>query len=410
VACLAVLIVVLVLVIRPALSGGHANPPAADYLGAELGAPADAAHEYSAARPEWYFLFLFQFLKLFAGQGATGELLGAIVVPGAIMLVLALMPLVGRWQVGHVFNVSFLVILLAGIGVLTMRALYDDHLARYVAKPAEGASEAAIKRFEASQAYLNAVEQAKKEAQRAVELAEVPEGIPPAGMLAVLLSDPKIQGPHLFDHYCANCHTHADATETPQKQSASDLTHFTRRDWFVGLLDPDIIAGPRYFGATKHKDEPGGMVEFVRDTFKRTDDEAERKARAQKVQQIAAALSAEAKLPSQKENDKRDAKRIETGRKQIMAVGCTDCHKFHDQGDLGMAPDLTDYGSYEWLAGMIANPEHERFYKGNNDRMPAFAEHADKPEMNILSPANLDLLVRWLRSDWYEPGTPHTER
>ena len=47
----------------------------------ELGAPADPSNQYSAARPEWYFLFLFQFLKLFEGWGERGELLGAVVIP-----------------------------------------------------------------------------------------------------------------------------------------------------------------------------------------------------------------------------------------------------------------------------------------------------------------------------------------
>jgi ubiquinol-cytochrome c reductase cytochrome b subunit len=36
--------------------------------GAELMAPADPANPYDAARPEWYFLFLFQFLKWFPGE------------------------------------------------------------------------------------------------------------------------------------------------------------------------------------------------------------------------------------------------------------------------------------------------------------------------------------------------------
>ena len=49
------------------------------------------------------------------------------------------------------------------------------------------------------------------------------------------------------------------------------------------------------------------------------------------------------------------------------------CHHFHDAGDLGTAPDLTGYGSREWMIGMISDPEHERFYGEKNDRMPAFA-------------------------------------
>ena len=89
VACLAVLAVVLFFIFKPAIMGETSRDLIAahpgDYLGAHLDAPADRANEYSAARPEWYFLFLFQFLKLFEGQGEVGELLGAIVVPGAVM-------------------------------------------------------------------------------------------------------------------------------------------------------------------------------------------------------------------------------------------------------------------------------------------------------------------------------------
>ena len=60
VACLAVLAAVLFLVIRPRLMGMPA--------GAELGAPADPTEPFSAARPEWYFLFLYQLLKYFPGE------------------------------------------------------------------------------------------------------------------------------------------------------------------------------------------------------------------------------------------------------------------------------------------------------------------------------------------------------
>jgi ubiquinol-cytochrome c reductase cytochrome b subunit len=393
VACLAVLVFVVIFVVRPALDGDHAGQSRGEFLGAELGAPADAANEYSAARPEWYFLFLFQFLKLFEGQGATGELLGAIVVPGAIMGVLALMPLVGRWQVGHVFNVGFLVILLAGIGVLTGQALYADRLAQYVARPSEGAEEEQLKRFEASEAYLKAVERAEEDARRAIVLAKAPAGIPPSGMLSVLRQDPKTQGPRLFDRYCASCHTHDEATEFPDKPSAPNLTHFASREWIGGLLDPEKIDGISYFGGTKHKE--GEMQGFVKETLAMADKE--------KVKSVVAALSAEAALPAQQSLDEKEAALIKHGQAQIREIGCVDCHRFRDAGDLGSAPDLTGYGSYEWLKGMIANPTHERYYRDDNDRMPVFAEHEDKPENNIIAPANLDLLVRWLRGDWYEP-------
>jgi ubiquinol-cytochrome c reductase cytochrome b subunit len=404
VACLAVLLFVLFFVLRPALFGNHGAAPYGDYLGAELGAPADPANEYSAARPEWYFLFLFEFLKLFQGGDRESaelmELIGAVVVPGCILFVLALMPLVGRWKLGHRFNLGFLVILFAGVGVLTGMAVYDDRMADYRGKPADGADEKTVHQFQASEAYIKAVSRAEVDAHRAVVLAR--EGVPPTGMLSVLREDPKTQGPRLFDRYCSSCHTHADATVVPAEPSAPDLTHFASREWIAGLLDPKEIAGPHYFGGTqKHKD--GDMVGFVNDNFKTDQGEQAEKELDQKRQQIAAALSAEAELPAQESIDKNDAALIDVGREQITQIGCTDCHKWRDNGDLGSAPDLTGYGSSDWLKGMIGNPTHERFYGELNERMPTFAEHEDKPQDNILSPANLDLLVHWLRGEWYEP-------
>src|SRR5688500_207032 len=110
VACLAVLMVVLILCLKPAFSHGVAD---AGRLGAELGAPADPSESYGAARPEWYFLFLFQFLKLPWFQGEN-EFLGAVVTPGLVMLLLFLMPLIGKWKLGHRFNVALIIALFLG--------------------------------------------------------------------------------------------------------------------------------------------------------------------------------------------------------------------------------------------------------------------------------------------------------
>ncbi len=101
VACLAVLIVVLVLCLQPAQwfdSGGSWR--STDTLGAELGAPADPSNQYSAARPEWYFLFLFQFLKLFEGWGERGELIGAVGVPTLVVLGAVLDAALGPLEAG----------------------------------------------------------------------------------------------------------------------------------------------------------------------------------------------------------------------------------------------------------------------------------------------------------------------
>ncbi|MCH7686473.1 MAG: cytochrome b N-terminal domain-containing protein, partial [Planctomycetes bacterium] len=127
VACLGVLLVVLLLVFQN-LSDHDPVQLAeegrlGEVLGADLGAPADPSDSYSAARPEWYFLFLFQFLKYFPGET---EIWGAIYIPGGVFMLMFLMPFIGRWKLGHRFNVAYLFILLIGAGVLTGLAVNDD--------------------------------------------------------------------------------------------------------------------------------------------------------------------------------------------------------------------------------------------------------------------------------------------
>ncbi len=84
------------------------------FKGAELSAPADPSEPYSAARPEWYFLFLFRFLK-FQAIEHYGLAFGAIYVPTAILIIFVVMPIVGRWKAGHVFNIAFTLLLMVGI-------------------------------------------------------------------------------------------------------------------------------------------------------------------------------------------------------------------------------------------------------------------------------------------------------
>jgi ubiquinol-cytochrome c reductase cytochrome b subunit len=401
VACLAVLCVVLFFIFKPAIMGtAHSERPG-DYLGADLGAPADAANPYSAARPEWYFLFLFQFLKFFPGDR---EIIGAIVIPSLVMVMLFLMPLIGRWKLGHGFNIALLVALLAGAGLLTAQAWHDDHLADNSSQAVQLANRIVnpdAKQREESQAYLEAVDEAEAGARRALTLIRSPGGIPPTGAISLLRNDPKTQGPRLFaEKTCTACHDHLDSQGVGQKAnqpSAPNLFGFASRKWLRGLLSADPksgISSPKYFGKTTHAD--GDMATFVKDDLK--------KLKPAQVEQIVAALSAEARLPSQAAEDAKDGAAIAAGRKLIQKQ-CTDCHKFHDAGELGSAPDLTGYGSYDWLLGMISRPEAEHYYAGNNDRMPAFAEFKD-PDRNRLSPRELELLVHWLRGEWYEPSAP----
>ncbi|MBI2825733.1 MAG: cytochrome b N-terminal domain-containing protein [Planctomycetia bacterium] len=399
VASLAVLAVVMLLIVLPGLrsdpgiAASFSSEQPGEYLGADLGAPADGSTPYSAARPEWYFLFLFQFLKLFSGYREMGELVGGIIVPGAVMMLLVLMPLVGRWKLGHRFNVALLLCLFVGIALLTVQAAWDDRRAAWLAEP-DVEREAAHERWQASHDYLAAVEEAEQSAARSRALARG-LGIPPTGALTLLRNDPKTRGAALFAQHCAVCHSHLDPQgrgPKPEQPTAPNLYGFATREWIEGLLDPSKIAAAAYFGDTTHKD--GDMVGFVTgDEFKELS--------AEEREQIAAAVSAQAHLKSQAAADEKDAATIAAGAALIKGkAGCTNCHHFDDAGDLGSAPDLAGYGSREWLVGMISDPNHERFYGDKNDRMPAFA--AGPTAEHRLTDHNRQLIVDWLRGEWYE--------
>ncbi|HEV3448868.1 MAG TPA: cytochrome b N-terminal domain-containing protein, partial [Gemmataceae bacterium] len=93
--------------------------------GANLDAPADPARPYPA-RPEWYFLFLFQLLKYFEGPQ---EIIGTVVIPVAAGVLLALLPLLGYGRMrkfGHAVGLLVIVGLLVSVGVLTYQAIAKD--------------------------------------------------------------------------------------------------------------------------------------------------------------------------------------------------------------------------------------------------------------------------------------------
>ena len=425
VACLAVMVVVMVVVFS-----AH---------GAHLGSPADPSEPFSAARPDWYFLFLFQFLKLpfFAGEN---EVWGAIYIPGIAVGLICLMPFIGRWKLGHVFNIGIIFVFLGGAGALTYLAKQED-----VTGPN-------------SATYLRGVLADTRDADRVTALAKA-RGIETTA-LSLLKDDPKTQGARLFAQHCASCHRYdghdglgvelpkagtlaelqsrtttlsrfasADAVhpewlarksatnewqtvqsvldektegvfdviagiQLQEKQSAPDLKDFATQQWIRDLLDPDKYISARYFGGTTHRD--GAMYKkfLNRKVRKYAADEREM------LDAIAVALSAEAKLPSQVATDQTSVALIKQGIAYLEDdIGCIDCHAFGEPDPDADGPDLTGYGSRQWIIDFVKNPGHEKFYPENNDRMPAFGVK------KILTDNEIGLIADWLRGDYYEPTT-----
>lgn len=357
VACLAVLLVVVFFVVR--------------YHGAPLSAPADPSEQFAAARPEWYFLFLFQLLKYFPGRT---EIIGAIILPTLLMVVLVAMPFIGKWKLGHRFNVGFVWMMLAGAGLLTVLAMRDDRN---------------------DPDYVASVETAERDAVRAVELAG--NGIPVTGALTLMREDALTQGPRLFSRNCASCHRYDGhdglGNSLPKDSiSASDLKGFGSREWIARFFDPKEIVGPKVWGGTAHKD--GDMVSWVQNHVP-TYQPAEK----ENLRQTLLALSAEAQLTSQHSLDRRDSALIEAGRVSLRdPTSCGECHTFHDAGK--GSPDLTGYGTHEWLTAFIADPAHTRFFGDNNDRMPSFLTE------KTLSPKEIGFVADWLRGEWYVAAKP----
>jgi ubiquinol-cytochrome c reductase cytochrome b subunit len=424
-ACALLLVVVLLATIHFDIGGFFAGNLDGAHHGAHLTAPADAVEEYKAARPEWYFLFLFQLLKYF-----KSEFVGAIVVPGLLFAYLAAMPIVAKLGIGHRVNVAVFALMFLAAGYLTYDAWqednyylihsYDEEKFDFDEVKALAGDEAELKKQElqaayrapyiSSKDYLDAVKQGEREYERIRELINY-YGIPREGAIALQKNDPETQGPRLFKRHCASCHNYTNAKNegiAASDVSAPNLHGFGTKDWFTKFLTIDVdeskhgITSDEVFGKTDHLD--GEMHSFVHDNLK-----APTAAEQKQLDDIVTMLVAQVGLLENLEADelarsdgsvKRGIDAFETS---FEYGACSDCHLLDEKNDIGSKsdemPDLSGYGTAEWLRAFIANPSHERFYGEGNDRMPAFAASVESPEKNSLTAHELDMLVRWLRGD-----------
>lgn len=336
--------------------------------GAPLHAPADPDLPHSP-RPEWYFRWLFELRRYFSGDT---EFIATLVVPGLFMFAFLAVPFLDRSVSSKFSSVCRGLTIAAcfvGWGGLTLLSYANDWR--------DTAYQKSVVEFDAMSA-------------RALELASR-EAITTAGASQLLRNDPLTQGPLLFARHCASCHSHADAAGqgiVAAVPSAPNLLGIGRSEWIMGFLDAERISSDDYLGKTAFGD--GDMAQHVRQ-LRDNAGEGGQKELQKKLTAVAYALAGESG------HERPDTELATRGRELLTGeMGCVDCHKFHDQGDLGSAPDLTGYASIEWLSALIAAPNTSRFYGERNDRMPSFAADASHPELNLMTPTELKLLVGWL--------------
>lgn len=411
-AWLLVMAVVLILVyrqpilhaIRPDLFSVHQNLPREASLGVHLGAPADPASFYDAARPEWSFRALYHFCNL-KWKTENGEIdvfpgerkyIPIFVVTSCLLFYVVLIPVIGRLKIGHYFNVLMVLSLFLSVCYLTYASYRHDYL------------DPAMESFRQDEA------KAEQIAERAVELCLAPDGIPPTGSLTLLQRDPMLQGPILYAQHCAVCHPfkpfedeqeHPDFKPIPcETPKAPNLYQPIRKKWIEGFFDAKRIRSDDYFGKTKFAS--GAMVGYVRGELKDilSEDEDEN---GKLLDQLIDVLYSDAQRERLRVETPNGVEGLTEEQLELFATfNCGQCHKLYAQTEKPViqGPDMRGYMSRDWMVGIIADPVSTRFYgpaigkdKGN-DEMPSF--HLS-PEEAVLSRQEIETLVDWLREKWY---------
>jgi ubiquinol-cytochrome c reductase cytochrome b subunit len=325
--------------------------------GAPLDAPADPASDYPA-RPEWYFLSLFQLLKYFEG---SLEVVGSLVLPGLAGAYLALLPMWDRAP-GTALRprLKYLAPLFGmGVGVvfLTMMSMASDRR---------------------NEPFQKARALASTRAEAAIALAR--NGIPPDGPLAMMRRDPETRGVALFNEHCSGCHQLGELGPTAEKATAPDLTGWGTREWVMSMLeDPDA---PNRFGNSPYKGEMMSVVKPPADPEHAKSFKPMPEAERMLIASFLAGEAAEVKDPN---HDAAGAK--------LVAQRCTSCHLFRGETDdeESIGPELAGWGSLAWTRAQITNPGTKATYRAeamSADRkghMPRFDDKLEADEINLLA-------------------------
>jgi quinol-cytochrome oxidoreductase complex cytochrome b subunit/mono/diheme cytochrome c family protein len=414
--------------------------------GVSLEAPADPGSKDYPARPEWYFLSLFQMLNYFK---SPYEVIGTHILPGLLFAFLAALPLLDRVLPRLVFGTAcgVLAIALLGAGYLTAEAVWSD-----IHNPG----------------FREARGKADIQRERTMFLAGA-EGVPPDGAAYILQRDPLTHGRAVLEAKCLSCHydggrgqvTKLDlavdrkdpipegaaprieglpgpvaaavapllsgfrpsgparpddrgrftlsgvndkgeqtvvtvsgngsrATQAVfSRQSAADLEDFGTKAWVRGLLEKP--SDPKYFGTTPKLKGMKTWKAGSKLDAKQLDDVADFVAELGKVEEGETFESWFGRAYAEKLEK-------HPGQKPFVKE-CGKCHLVGESGTITEggdmeSPNLFAYGSRAWLRRMIHNPADDDFYGylDPEDQMPGF--------QGQLSENDLTTLVRYLQGDY----------
>jgi ubiquinol-cytochrome c reductase cytochrome b subunit len=311
--------------------------------GAELFAPADPASNF-VARPEWYFLFLFQLLKYFEGPLS---IIATVIIPGAVATFLFALPFLDRAPTRAVRRrgpvLAGVGLVMAGVVALTALAVVADANNEH---------------------YQEGLVLARADAERARELAR--EGVPPDGGTAVWRNDPQYAAMQLFTENCATCHE----IDGRGGEEAPSLSHYNDREWLRGAIrTPRSIA---YFGGTKaHEDMEAYTVEDLPDD------------------QLDAVVEFLIELREQGEESPDttawDPELAKRGKALWEGeLDCSGCHSLERGADGDGAPVFTGRGTRLWINRVIRNSSAIDLYGGEAE-MPKFAGKLSDQEITALA-------------------------
>lgn len=323
--------------------------------GVPLDAPADPTSDYPA-RPEWYFLALYEMRKPFPGRL---ELIATVILPGLVMGYLFALPLFDKKaDRGVMKRLPLLVpVGLFGIvaGVLTFASMRKD-----ASDPEFG----------------KAVAKAEAAAEKARMIAK--EGVPPEGALAMMRNHPEVRRVALFEQNCASCHRMGELGPPKDKDTAPDLTRFGTKAWAKRVLeepDHDLMFGKTAFkgemlSVTKPPADPEAAKNFTAMA-------------AADVDAIADFLAAQAQgqkgtgMPGEK----------------LVKQRCTSCHRLDGETDDkdSLAPELRGWASTAWIRDQIDDPGSGKTYPPKamdpalEGHMPAFKEKLSDADRKLLA-------------------------